>query len=256
MKSFYKSLVISKKTNSGRNNTGQITIRHQEGGCKPLYRRVNFNLPFNNKEDNYKLIRSEYDPNRSAFIALVYNFGNCKYDYIILPEGLNTNEYIVNPNEIFFKMKPGYRTVLTEFPLGAFVHNLSLKPNKGLGVLCRSRGNYAKILQKNVKGQYVRVKLPSGEERLLHKDCKATFGIVSLASKSIGKKNAGRSRRLGKRPSVRGVAMNPVDHPHGGGEGKTSGGRFSVSPWGKLSIGKPTRSNKKNSMIVKSRKQV
>jgi len=116
MKSFYKSLVISKKINSGRNNTGKITIRHQEGGCKPLYRRVNFNLPFNNKEDNYKLIRSEYDPNRSAFIALVYNFGNRKYDYIILPEGLNTNEYIVNPNEMFFKIKPGYRTALVEFP--------------------------------------------------------------------------------------------------------------------------------------------
>jgi large subunit ribosomal protein L2 len=256
MKSFYKSLVLSKKNNSGRNNTGKITVRHKEGGCKNLYRQVNFNLSFDNSNSNYKLVRSEYDPNRSAYIGLIYDYAQSKYDYIILPEGLEKDEYILNSKEFFFKMKPGYRTSLSEFPLGTFVHNLSLNHNNGKGVLCRSRGNYAKILQKNVKGHYVRVKLPSGEERLIHESCKATFGMVSSISKSIGKKNAGRSRRLGKRPTVRGVVMNPVDHPHGGGEGRTSGGRFSVSPWGKLSIGKPTRSKKKKSMIIKTRKQI
>jgi len=256
MKSFYKSLVLSKKNNSGRNNTGKITVRHKEGGCKTLYRQVNFNLSFDSSNNNYKLIRSEYDPNRSAYIGLVYDYAQRKYDYIILPEGLKTNEYILNSNERLFKMKPGYRTCISEFPLGTFVHNLSLDHNNGKGVICRSRGTYAKILQKNVKGQYVRVKLPSGEERLIYGRCKATFGMIASISKSIGKKNAGRSRRLGKRPTVRGVAMNPIDHPHGGGEGRTSGGRFSVTPWGKLSIGKPTRSKNKKSMVIRSRKQV
>jgi len=255
MKTFYKGLVCPSKNHSGRNNKGRITVRHQEGGCKTLYRKVNFNLTFQNIKDNYQLVRIEYDPNRSCFIGLVYHFGNKKYDYILLPEGLKIQDYLLNSSESFFKIKPGYRTSLNNFPLGTLVHNISLDPLKGNGVLCRSKGNYAKILQKNINKKYVRLKLPSGEERLILGSCLATMGIVSSLTKSFGTKNAGYSRRLGRRPSVRGVVMNPVDHPHGGGEGRTSGGRCSVTPWGKLTKGKPTVF-KKNRHITKTRKQV
>lgn len=255
MKTFYKNLVCSLKNHSGRNNKGRITVRHQQGGCKNLYRKINFNLPFSMKGDNYQLVRSEYDPNRSCFIGLVYHFGSKKYDYILLPDGLNPSDYILNPSETFFKMKPGYRSSLNKFPLGTLVHNISLESSNGKGVLCRSKGNYAKILQKNINQKHVRLKLPSGEERLILGTCKATMGVVSSLEKPSGAKNAGYSRRLGKRPSVRGVVMNPVDHPHGGGEGRTSGGRCSVSPWGKLTKGKPTVF-KKNKNITKTRKQV
>merc|ERR1712210_218360 len=183
-------------------------VRRRQGGCSVLYRKVNFNLLFTSK-DNYQLVRSEYDPNRSSFIGLVYNYNNQKFNYILLPEGLAVNELILNSSEESFKRKPGFRSYLDYFPLGSLVHNISL---------C----------------------LPSGEERLVHKFCKATLGTVANIKKSIKKKNAGWARRMGNRPSVRGVAMNPIDHPHGGGEGRTSGGRCSVSPWGKLTIGKPT----------------
>jgi large subunit ribosomal protein L2 len=255
MKLFYKNLVCSKKNYSGRNNKGVITVRHKEGGCKTLYRKINFDLSFVKLQDNYVLIRSEYDPNRSAFIGLVYNYANKKFDYILLPQGLSRGDHIYNSAESAFKIKPGYRANLEDFTLGSFVHNISLNTTSPKGVFCRSNGNFAKILQKKVKKHYVRLKLPSGEERLIHGKCKASFGVVSSLVKQTGIKNAGRSRRLGRRPTVRGVAMNPVDHPHGGGEGKTSGGRFSVSPWGKLAIGKPTRF-KKDSMIIKTRRQV
>jgi len=254
MKLFYKSLVTSKKHKSGRSRNGYICVRRRQGGCSVLYRKVNFNLLFN-INDNYKLIRSEYDPNRSSFIGLVYNYRNKGFSYILLPEGLSVNEMILNPFEDAFKRKPGFRTCLEHFPLGSLVHNISLSVT-GCGVLCRSRGSFAKILQKNVKNKYIRIRLPSGEERLVHKYCKATLGTVSNIKKNIKKKNAGWARRMGKRPAVRGVAMNPVDHPHGGGEGRTSGGRCSVSPWGKLTIGKPTVSKKKNKKnIIKFRKQ-
>ena len=138
--------------------------------------------------------------------------------------------------------------------MGTLIHNISLNSNEGKGVLCRANSTYAKILQKKVHGKYVRIKLPSGEERLVHEKNKATIGSVSSIKKSIGQNNAGRSRRLGIRPSVRGVAMNPVDHPHGGGEGRTSGGRCSVTPWGKITKGQPTV-KKKSSLIVLRRNQ-
>lgn len=255
MKKFYKSLICSLKTYSGRNRKGRITVRHREGGCKALYRKINFNLPFMGLRDNYKLIRVEYDPNRNCFIGLLYNYNANKFDYILLPEGLNVEDYLLNSSEPAFSIKPGYRTELKNLPLGTLVHNLSLDPIKGLGLLCRSKGSYAKILQKNINKKYVRVKLPSGEERLILDNCRATIGMVSGKFKSAGTKNAGYSRRLGKRPSVRGVAMNPVDHPHGGGEGRTSGGRCSVSPWGKLTKGKPTVYKKKK-YVIRSRKQL
>lgn len=253
MKKFYKGLVNSKKQKSGRDRNGRICVRRRQGGCSSLYRKINFNLFFG-KGDNYKLVRIEYDPNRSAFIGLVYNFNDNSFNYILLPEKLAVNEMILNPCESSYRPKPGFRTFLYDLPLGSIIHNISLRIN-GKGVLCRSKGSFAKILQKNIKKKYIRLRLPSGEERLVHQYCKGTLGSVSNISKGIGNKNAGWSRRKGNRPSVRGVAMNPVDHPHGGGEGRTSGGRCSVSPWGKITIGKPTV-KKINKMIIRSRKQV
>jgi len=253
MKLFYKGLVTSKKHKSGRGRNGRICVRRRQGGCSVLYRKVNFNLLFSSN-DNYKLIRVEYDPNRSSFIGLLYNYKNQKFSYILLPDGLFINDIILNPFEKSFKRKPGFRTLLENLPLGSLVHNISLSVS-GVGILCRSRGSFAKILQKNVRNRYIRLRLPSGEERLVHKYCKATLGTVSNMQKSIKKKNAGWARRMGNRPSVRGVAMNPVDHPHGGGEGRTSGGRCSVTPWGKLTIGKPTVSKKSKKMIIRFCKQ-
>jgi large subunit ribosomal protein L2 len=252
VKAFYKGLVNAKKQKAGRSRVGKICIRRKEGRISSLYRKVNFNLSFE-MNDNYKLVRTEYDPNRSAFLGLLYNFKDSSFHYILLPEGLVLNEIILNPYEESFKKKPGFRTFLYNFPLGSIIHNVSLSLF-GKGIFSRSCGSFAKILQKNIKNKYVRIRLSSGEERLVHQFCKATLGVVSVNKKSIKKKNAGWSRRMGKRPSVRGVAMNPVDHPHGGGEGRTSGGRCSVSPWGKLTIGKKTV-YKKNFMIIRSRKQ-
>ena len=253
MKSFFKGLVTSKKQKSGRGRNGKICVRRKQGGCSSLYRKVNFNLLFN-FNDNYKLVRIEYDPNRSSYIGLIYNYKNSSFNYILLPEHLELNDVLSNSYELSFKRKPGFRSYLNDFPLGSLVHNISLSVS-GEGILCRSRGSFAKILQKDIKNKYIRIRLPSGEERLLHQLCKATLGTISNKKKRIKNKNAGWARRMGKRPSVRGVAMNPVDHPHGGGEGRTSGGRCSVTPWGKLTIGKPTVV-KKNNMIIRSRKQL
>ena len=253
MKFFFKGLVTSKKQKSGRGRDGKICVRRKQGGCSSLYRKVNFNLLFNFK-DNYKLVRIEYDPNRSSYIGLIYNYKNSSFNYILLPEHLELNDVLLNSYESSFKRKPGFRAYLNDFPLGSLVHNISLSVF-GKGILCRARGSFAKILQKDIKNKYIRIRLPSGEERLIHQLCKATLGTISNKKKRIKKKNAGWARRMGKRPSVRGVAMNPVDHPHGGGEGRTSGGRCSVTPWGKLTIGKPTVV-KKNNMIIRSRKQL
>jgi len=253
MKRFFKGLVTSKKQKAGRGRNGKICVRRRQGKVSSLYRKINFDLLFNTK-DNYKLVRIEYDPNRSSYIGLVYNFKDSSFNYILLPEHLSLNETLLNSQELSFKRKPGYRTYLNNFPLGSFIHNISLSVF-GKGILCRARGSFAKILQKDIKNKYIRIRLPSGEERLIHHFCKATLGMISNNKKSIKKKNAGWACRMGHRPSVRGVAMNPVDHPHGGGEGRTSGGRCSVTPWGKLTIGKPTVVKKKK-MIIRSRKQL
>jgi ribosomal protein L2 len=146
MKLFYKGLVIGKKHKSGRGRNGRICVRRRQGGCSVLYRKVNFNLLFNSK-DNYQLIRSEYDPNRSSFIGLLYNYNTQTFNYILLPEGLSVNEFILNSSEESFKRKPGFRSHLDYFPLGSLVHNISLSI-LGHGLLCRSRGSFAKILQK------------------------------------------------------------------------------------------------------------
>jgi large subunit ribosomal protein L2 len=188
MKSFYKGLVISKKKKAGRSRAGKICVRRRQGRVSSLYRKVNFNLSFT-KNNNYKLVRIEYDPNRSAFIGLLYNFKDFSFDYIVLPKGLALNEIILNSFEGSFKKKPGFRTFLYNFSLGSIIHNISLSLT-GHGILSRSRGSFAKILQKNIKNNYVRIRLSSGEERLVHQNCKATLGIVSDKKKYIKKKKS------------------------------------------------------------------
>merc|ERR1712054_222876 len=187
MKSFYKGLVISKKKKAGRSRAGKICVRRRQGRISSLYRKVNFNLSFT-KNNNYKLVRIAYDPNRSAFIGLLYNFKDFSFDYIVLPKGLALNEIILNSFEGSFKKKPGFRTYLYNFPLGSIIHNISLSLT-GHGILSRSRGSFAKILQKNIKNNYVRIRLSSGEERLVHQNCKATLGIVSEKKKYKKKKS-------------------------------------------------------------------
>ena len=186
MKNFYKGLVTSKKQKSGRGRNGRICVRRRQGGCSSLYRKINFNLSFESN-DNYKLVRTEYDPNRSAYIGLLYNFKNNSFNYILLPEGFQINDILLNSSEVLFKRKPGFRTSLNNFPLGSLVHNISLSLS-GKGIFCRSRGSFGKILQKNIKNKYIRVRFPSGEERLLHQNCRATLGIVSNIKKKIKKK--------------------------------------------------------------------
>ena len=191
MKSFFKGLVTSKKQKSGRGRNGKICVRRKQGGCSSLYRKVNFNLLFN-FNDNYKLVRIEYDPNRSSYIGLIYNYKNSSFNYILLPEHLELNDVLSNSYELSFKRKPGFRSYLNDFPLGSLVHNISLSVS-GEGILCRSRGSFAKILQKDIKNKYIRIRLPSGEERLIHQLCKATLGTISNKKKRIKKKK----RRLG-----------------------------------------------------------
>jgi len=186
MKKFYKGLVTSKKQKSGRDRNGRICVRRRQGSCSSLYRIINFDLSFN-INDNYKVVRIEYDPNRSAFLGLLYNYKDSSFNYIILPDGLFVNDILLNSFESSFKRKSGFRTYLKKFPLGSLIHNISLSFS-GKGILCRSRGSFAKILQKNIKNKYVRIRLPSGEERLVHQDCKATLGIVSNIKKKLKKR--------------------------------------------------------------------
>tara|TARA_Y100001970_G_C14251681_1_gene872340 strand:- start:5455 stop:6285 length:831 start_codon:yes stop_codon:yes gene_type:complete len=246
----YKLTIALRKT-GGRNNNGRITSRHRGGGHRRRYRFIDFKR---NKFDLSGIIKSiEYDPNRSSRIALVqYKDGEKRY--IIAPEGIKVGDEIVSSvkNQIPFKV--GNAMPLGRIPEGLLVHNIELKPGKG-AQMARSAGAYARIMATE-KGM-VTLKLPSGELRLVSQDCIATIGSVGNKSHeniSIGK--AGRSRWLGRRPKVRGVAMNPVDHPHGGGEGRTSGGRHPVSPWGTPAKGYRTRKKNKssNQFIVKRRK--
>ncbi len=247
-KSKIKYLLNKKKKNAGRNNTGRITVYHQGGGHKRLYRKVAFK---NTLEDGV-VTNFEYDPNRSSYIAKICYSKNEKkyYYYILAPKNLNILDNISNNDSNIIK-SVGNRYFLKDFNIGDFVYNIELKPNKG-GQLARSAGTYAQILQKT-KNDYVLIKLPSGEHRLIPNNCKASLGVVSNEEhKHKIIKKAGQSRWLNKRPTVRGVAMNPIDHPHGGGEGKTSGGRPSVTPWGRYTKGQPTRAKKKkNKLIIK-----
>ncbi|MDP8233976.1 MAG: 50S ribosomal protein L2 [Candidatus Saelkia tenebricola] len=240
-----KSLIQTLKKNSGRNNKGHITVRRRGGGHKRRYRVIDF---LRDKEGNASVLAIEYDPNRNARIALLeYEDGEKRY--ILVPLGLKVGDIVASGDDV--EIKVGNSMPLEKIPTGVSIHNLEL--NKGRGAqLVRSAGSWAQILAK--EGKVAHIKLPSGEVRLLHLDCRATIGQVGNSEHmNIVKGKAGRSRWLGIRPHVRGVAMNPVDHPMGG---DTSGGRPSVSPWGWPSKGLRTRNKKKasNKFIIKRRK--
>jgi len=246
-----RKLTKALRKTGGRNNTGRITSRRRGGGHKRRYRLIDFKR--NKLDIQGTVVAIEYDPNRSPRIALIKYKDNEKR-YIIAPDGLKVGDKIISShlNEIPFKT--GNSTCLKNIPDGMLVHNIELKPKKG-AQMARSAGAYARIMAK--EDGLITLKLPSGEMRMVHEDCMATIGVVGNKNHEnikIGK--AGRARWLGRRPKVRGVAMNPVDHPHGGGEGKTSGGRHPVSPWGMPTKGYKTRKKNKssNKFIVKRRK--
>ncbi len=242
-----KSLLVTLKKTGGRNSFGRITSRHIGGGHKKKYRLVDFRR---NKIDiPAKVASIEYDPNRSARIALLhYNDGEKRY--ILAPLNLKVGDVVLASSNA--DIKPGNSLPLRAIPLGTIIHNIELKIGKG-GQLARSAGTFAQLMAK--EGKYAQVKLPSGEVRMVLLDCMATVGQVgNLDHENVTIGKAGRSRWLGRRPKVRGVAMNPVDHPHGGGEGRTSGGRHPVTPWGIPTKGYKTRKNKTSSrFIVKPR---
>ncbi|PIM95758.1 50S ribosomal subunit protein L2 [Candidatus Hodgkinia cicadicola] len=235
-----KCLTRKKHEMSGRNNAGEITVRHRGGRCKRAFRIIDYKRTAN---ESLLVLRLEHDPNRSANIALVKTEQGV-LKYIIAVDGLKVNDWIKNNCERINEYKLGSTASLKNLSIGIRICNVELFPKSG-SVLARSAGCYCKILARFE--HKVLIKLSSGQRKLLNNACNATIGVISNKthfSKTIGK--AGRSRWLGKRPSVRGVAMNPVDHPMGGGEGKTSGGRHPVSPWGKLSKGGKTVIRKKN----------
>lgn len=244
-----KSLIFSKSRSGGRNNMGRITARHRGGGHHKIIRIIDFRRNKNNIPATVKAI--EYDPNRSALIALLA-YADGEKRYILCPEGLNIGNKVTSGEDSPIHL--GNCLSLKSIPLGVEIHNIELYINKG-GELVRSAGLSSQILAK--EGKYAHIKLPSGEMRLIDLRCRATIGKVSNAlhsSVTIGK--AGRTRHKGIRPHVRGVAMNPVDHPMGGGEGKSHGGRHPTSPWGWLTKGKKTRKTHKASdkFILKRRK--
>tara|TARA_B100001287_G_scaffold270936_1_gene270446 strand:- start:4198 stop:5019 length:822 start_codon:yes stop_codon:yes gene_type:complete len=244
-----KNLVKTKTSTGGRNNQGRITSRRMGGGVKRKYRVIDFKR---NKFDiNAEVIRNEYDPNRSAFISLIkYDDGELRY--IIAPKNLNLGDKVISGDNV--DIKEGNCLPLKNIPVGTNIHNIELKPGAG-AQLVRSAGSSAQIVSK--EPPYVQIKLVSGEIRHINKESRATIGEVSNPDqKNIKLGKAGRKRYLGFRPKVRGVVMNPVDHPHGGGEGRTSGGRNPVTPWGVATKGKKTRNNKKtNVFIIKRRKK-
>lgn len=242
LKSIKKKLIKGFSNTGGRNNQGKITSFHKGKGHKQLYRKISF------KKNNEKgIVQSiEYDPNRTAYIALIKLEDN-KYKYILASENLKAGDKL---NYKFNLKQTGNTLKLKKMLIGTQIHNLELQPNQGSKLL-RSAGTYGQIIQ--IQKKYVKVRLASNEQRLILKNCLATIGKVSNSNfKNIKLKKAGNSRWLGRKPIVRGVAMNPIDHPHGGGEGKTSGGRCSVTPWSKLTKGKKTVL-KPNNLIIKRR---
>ena len=242
-----KSLTEPLKRSGGRNNSGRITKRHTGGGHKRLYRIIDFRR--DKLEVPAKVAAIEYDPNRSARIALL-NYADGEKRYILAPNGLSVGDSVVASDQA--DIRPGNTLSIRSIPLGTWVHNVELKIGKG-GQLARSAGAYAMIAAK--EGRYAQLRLPSGEVRLVLQDCRATVGQVGnvdFEKIKIGK--AGRNRWLGKRPQSRGVAMNPVDHPHGGGEGKSSGGRHPVTPWGVPTKGYKTRTNKRTDKFIVRRR--
>ena len=245
----HDALIDKKGRKGGRNNAGRITVRHQGGGHKQRYRIVDFKR---NKDGIPGVVeRLEYDPNRSAHLALV-KYADGERRYILAAKGVDTGTAVISGEEA--PIKPGNCLPLKSIPVGTVIHNVEMKPGKG-GQLVRSAGSYAQLAAR--EGVYATLRLRSGEMRRIHVDCRATIGEVGHSEHNLRKLGkAGASRWRGVRPTVRGVAMNPVDHPHGGGEGRTSGGRHPVSPWGTPTKGAKTRKNKRtDSMIVRGRKR-
>lgn len=244
-----RGLLRSVKKSGGRNNNGRITSRRRGGGHKRRYRVVDFRRTKDGVPARVASI--EYDPNRSARVALLHYLDGEKR-YILAPANVQVGETVMSGPQS--DIRPGNAMALSDMPLGMTIHNIELSPGKG-GQLARSAGSSAQLMAR--EGKYAQLRLASGEMRLVLVSCRATIGQVGNADHenvSVGK--AGRSRWLGKRPRVRGVAMNPVDHPHGGGEGKTSGGRHPVTPWGVPTKGYKTRRNKRtDKFIVRRRKQ-
>lgn len=236
-----KSLTVTLKKHSGRNARGRITVRHRGGGTRPKYRIIDFKRNKDNIPATVKTI--EYDPNRSANIALLY-YADGEKRYIIAPDGLGVGDVIVSGADSDIKV--GNALPIANIPVGTIIHNIELKPGKG-AQLVRAAGNGAQLMAK--EGDYAQVRLPSGEVRMVRSNCRATIGEVGNEEHGnihIGK--AGRKRHMGIRPTVRGSVMNPNDHPHGGGEGRTPIGRKSpVTPWGKPALGYKTRKKKKSS---------
>ena len=240
---------FGKTSTGGRNNLGRITSRSKGAGHKNKHRKIDF---YRKKDDvKAKIIRIEYDPNRSAYIALL-KYKDGQHSYIICPQNVKVGDEVISSNSA--DIKPGNCMQIKNIPTDTIIHNLEIKPGKG-GQLIRSAGTYGQLIGRDAS--YGQIKLSSGEIRIVRVECKATIGMVSNPDKKnikLGK--AGRKRWLGVRPVVRGVAMNPVDHPHGGGEGITSGGRNPVSRKGLSAKGKKTRNNKRtNKYILKSRKK-
>ena len=242
-----KTLTEGLMKKGGRNNAGRITMRRKGGGAKRLYRIIDFKRT--KLDINAVVERIEYDPNRTGFIALI-KYDDGERTYIIAPQRLSVGDSVIASKKA--DIKPGNAMPFTGMPIGTIIHNIELKAGKG-GQLARSAGTYAQFVGRD--GGYAQIKLSSGELRLVRQECMASIGAVSNSDHSnqnLGK--AGRNRHKGKRPSVRGVVMNPIDHPHGGGEGRTSGGRHPVTPWGRPTKGARTRSNRStDKYILRSR---
>ena len=246
-----KSLVVTKKKTSGRNNQGKITVRHHGGGVKQKYRLVDFKR---HKDGITAIVNSiEYDPNRSANIALI-SYKDGTKSYILAPKGLNVGDIVESGAKV--DVKTGNTMEIMNIPVGTVIHNIELRPGKG-GQLARSAGTSAQILGR--EGKYVLIRLSSGETRMILGTCRATIGVIGNEDYSLVKVGkAGRTRHMGIRPTVRGSVMNPNDHPHGGGEGRAPVGRSGpMTPWGKPALGLKTRKNKKESdkYIVTRRKK-
>ncbi|MFN7175945.1 MAG: 50S ribosomal protein L2 [Thermaurantiacus sp.] len=242
-----KALTEGLKKTGGRNNMGHATSRGRGGGHKRLYRVIDFKR--RRWDDPATVERIEYDPNRSAFIALI-TYGDGTQSYILAPQRLAPGDQVVAGRRV--DVKPGNAMEVGQMPVGTIVHNVELKPGKG-GQLARAAGTYMQIVGRD-RGMVI-VRMNSGEQRYIRSDCMASVGAVSNPDNAnVTLAKAGRVRWMGRRPLTRGVAKNPVDHPHGGGEGKTSGGRHPVTPWGKPTKGARTRSNKAtDKMIIRSR---
>jgi large subunit ribosomal protein L2 len=242
-----ETLLEPLKKNAGRNAQGKLTVRHQGGGSRKMYRRIDW------KRDKDSVPASvfsiEYDPNRTAYIALL-NYADGEKRYILAPMGLKVGDKVIAGEEV--DVKPGNAMPIKSIPLGTLIHNIELKPGRG-AQMARSAGASAQLMAK--EGEYAHVRLPSGEVRLVSIRCRATIGQVgNVEHENITIGKAGRSRWMGKRPAVRGVATNPCDHPHGGGEARSTPGRPSTTPWGKPAIGLKTRRRKPaDRMIVKRR---